>query len=679
MKLNLHSVRTRLIAAFALVALTGVAASAAGMIALQTARGALTGVVEEATPMANAASALESASGAITGELAAFARSADAVDMTASQTRLANLLERARSAIADLGAAGLEPARTAALTELLNDLAAGVNAAEAPTIANLEARSARLDSVAGAIADRAQAVAALEAGLENAANAQELETYLRLIIDLNLVLTQYAELDGAQSEGEVADVEGRFELAMDELFVNLAILGDAASGAVTSASESLIDRGEGDTGVFALRRAEIAAEIAATDAVEDARIAHAMMAAEVEALVTEASAMAATARANGYAAVLSGQILLIVMAVGAVGIAGVIGWFYVNANLLKRLTRISRTMTALASGDTGQALQDNGRDEIADMAKAVGVFRENEIERVRLASESEAERAAREARAKTIETLIKDFEDTSSRALEAVSHAAGEMEMAANALTESSNSATSRTAEVNEAGVLAAQNVDTVAAAAEEMTSSIAEIAQQISRSSTIARSAADEVSGASQDVTALSEAAGRIDGVVGLINEIAEKTNLLALNATIEAARAGEAGKGFAVVASEVKTLAEQTSRATGSISEQVTGIQSATEKAVGAITAIGGVINEMNEISTAIAAAMEEQRAAAEEITRSAQEAAGGTRRVSQAIQGVDAAASETGQCAAQVNEASHGLSNEAGTLRGAVARFLEGVRAA
>ncbi len=679
MKLNLHSVRTRLIAAFGLVALTGVAASAAGMIALQSARGALTGVVEEAAPMANAASALEAASGAITGELAAFARSADAVDMTASETRLASLLERARGAISDLGAAGLAPSRTAELTGLVDDLAAGVDAANAPTQANLEARSARLDAVSRAIADRAAAVAALETGLENAANAQELETYLRIIIDLNLVLTQYAELDGAQSANEVADVEARFELAMDELFVNLAILGDAAAGAVTESAEALIARGEGRQGVFALRTVEIEAEMAAADAVEDARIAHALLSSEVETLVTEATAMAAAARSNGYTAVLSGQILLIVMAVGAIVITGVIGWFYVHANLLERLTRISRTMTALASGDTGQAVDDHGKDEIADMASAVAVFRENEIERIRLASESEAERAAREARAKTIEALVKDFEDTSTRALEAVSHAAGEMEMAANALTESSNSATSRTAEVNDAGVLAAQNVDTVAAAAEEMTSSIAEIAQQIARSSTIARSAADEVSGASQDVTALSEAAGRIDGVVGLINEIAEKTNLLALNATIEAARAGEAGKGFAVVASEVKTLAEQTSRATGSISEQVTGIQSATEKAVGAITAIGGVINEMNEISTAIAAAMEEQRAAAEEITRSAQEAAGGTRRVSQAIQGVDAAASETGQCAAQVNEASHGLSNEAGTLRGAVARFLEGVRAA
>lgn len=679
MKLDLHSVQTRLNGAFALVALVGVAAALAGIIALQSTRAALSEVVDEAAPMASAASALDAASSAITGELAAFARSVDTVDMTASEARLRSLYDDARQAVGIMSTLGLDGQRTTTLTGLLDDLAAGIEAANAPTAANLEARTARLDAIAAAISDRAQAVAALEQGLENAAGQAELETYLRIIIDLNLILTQFAELDGALSADEVAEVESRFELSMDELLVNLAILGDAATDEVTRSSEALVSRGEGARGVFALRRAEVEAEMAAADAVEDARIAHALLAAEVEDVVTQATALAATARASGFTAVLSGQILLVIMAAGAVVIAGVIGWFYVNGNLLRRLTRISRTTTALASGDTGQALNDEGQDEIADMARAVAVLRENEIERVRLASQSEAERAARERRTQAIEALVQEFESTSGRALEAVSQAAGEMEMAANALTESSHSAASQTAEVNEAGVLAAQNVDTVAAAAEEMTSSIAEIAQQIARSSTIARSAADEVSGASADVTALSEAAGRIDGVVRLINDIAEKTNLLALNATIEAARAGEAGKGFAVVASEVKTLAEQTARATGSISEQVSGIQSATGKAVGAITAIGTVIREMNEISTAIAAAMEEQRAAAEEITRSAQEAAGGTRRVSQAIQGVDAASSETGQCAAQVNEASHGLTREAGTLRSAVARFLEGVRAA
>lgn len=679
MKFTLHSVQTRLNGAFALVALVGVAAALAGMVALQSTRGALSAVVDEAAPMASAANGLDAASSAITGELAAFARSIDTVDMTASQTRLSALLADARDSVAILSSAGLDAQQTASLTGLLDELAEGVNAAQAPTAANLDARTERHDIVASAIQDRIQAVAALEEALETAAGQAELETFLRIIIDLNLILTQYAELDGALSAGEVGDVEGRFELAMDELLVNLAILGDAATPVITGTSEALISRGEGPQGVFALRRAEIEAEVAAANAVEDARIAHALLAEEVGAVVAQANAMADSARSNGFTAVASGQTLLVVMAIAAVAIAGVIGWLYVNGNLLRRLTRISRTTTALASGDTSLELDDSGQDEIAEMARAVAVLRENEIERVRLSSQSAEERAAREQRTRAIEALVQEFESASGRALEEVSRAAGEMEMAANALTESSHSAAGQTAEVNEAGVLAAQNVDTVAAAAEEMTSSIAEIAQQISRSSTIARSAADEVSGASADVTALSEAAGRIDGVVRLINEIAEKTNLLALNATIEAARAGEAGRGFAVVASEVKTLAEQTARATGSISEQVNGIQNATGKAVSAITAIGTVIREMNEISTAIAAAMEEQRAAAEEITRSAQEAAGGARRVSQAIQGVDAAASETGQCAAQVNEASHGLTQEAGTLRSAVARFLEGVRAA
>ena len=218
-----------------------------------------------------------------------------------------------------------------------------------------------------------------------------------------------------------------------------------------------------------------------------------------------------------------------------------------------------------------------------------------------------------------------------------------------------------------------------MAAAAEEMTGSIAEIAQQISRSTEIAQDAANRVQQTNTDVAQLDEAAARIGDIVNLIEGIAEQTNLLALNATIEAARAGEAGKGFAVVASEVKTLAEQTANATKSISDQISGIQGATGKTVEAIENIGEVISEMNNISAAIAAAMEEQRAAASEITRAAHEAASGTREVAESIGQVDAAAAETGQCAAQVNSASHALNTESSGLRKAVGEFLASVRAA
>jgi methyl-accepting chemotaxis protein len=374
-----------------------------------------------------------------------------------------------------------------------------------------------------------------------------------------------------------------------------------------------------------------------------------------------------------------GQIIMLALTAAAVIAAGAIVFLYVSGNLLARLVRISRTMETLAAGEVGAPLTDTDRDEIAGMARAVNVFRENAIERDRLTSERNEHEAARAERTRAVEGLITEFEEVSQRALGAVSDAAQEMESAAHALDQSSRSASQTTAQVNASSGRAAENVDTVAAASEEMTSSIAEIAQQISRSTEIAQDAADRVQQTNGDVAALNDAANKIGDIVRLIKDIAEQTNLLALNATIEAARAGEAGRGFAVVASEVKTLAEQTGKATSSISEQISGIQGATGKAVTAIASIGDVISEMNNISTAIAAAMEEQRAAASEITRAAQEAASGAREVSHSISSVDAAASETGQCAAQVNAASTALTSESEGLKKAVSQFLSGVRSA
>ncbi|TRO87173.1 HAMP domain-containing protein [Glycocaulis profundi] len=655
------------------------AAAVAGFVAFNGARSALGGVVDEAVPMVSAAQELDAASAAITGELAAFARSTDSVDMTASDARLSALMSQASGAVTSLESAGLDSERVEALSEALADLEAGVDAAEGPTAANLAARDRRVTATRTALAQRAEAADGLEAALDQAEDPATIETLLRAIMAINLVATQYAELDAAETAAQVNTVRDRFDLAAEEVEVNIAILGDEISAAIADQAQAMLGLAEGGQGVFASRLTEISSFNEASEAVEDARISHALLAADVAELVAEAEAQAAQARADGYGAVAFGQVLLTTISAIAVITAALVGWLYVSRNLLARLTRISRVMTALAAGDTSREITDSSRDEIGEMARAVEVFRENAIERQRLESETAAERQEREARARRIEELVQNFENASARALGAVTDAAGEMEMAANALTESSRGASSRTAEVNEAGVNAAQNVDTVAAAAEEMTSSISEIAQQIARSSSIAQSAATQVRDANGDVTTLSEAAGKIDGVVRLINDIAEQTNLLALNATIEAARAGEAGKGFAVVASEVKSLAEQTARATGSISEQISGIQGATGKAVEAIGSIGKVIAEMNEISTAIAAAMEEQRAAAAEITRSAQDAAGGTKRVSESITAVDQAASETGQCAAQVDQASRTLNKEAADLKTAVSRFLEGVRAA
>jgi methyl-accepting chemotaxis protein len=194
-----------------------------------------------------------------------------------------------------------------------------------------------------------------------------------------------------------------------------------------------------------------------------------------------------------------------------------------------------------------------------------------------------------------------------------------------------------------------------------------------------VASDAVDQAQKTNARVAELSKAAARIGDVVELINTIAGQTNLLALNATIEAARAGEAGRGFAVVASEVKVLAEQTAKATDEISQQITGIQAATQESVGAIKEIGDTIGLMSEISSTIAAAVEEQGAATREISRNIQQAAQGTSQVSSNIADVQHGASQTGSASSQVHAAARSLSGESNRLKLEVGKFLDTIRAA
>jgi methyl-accepting chemotaxis protein len=202
-----------------------------------------------------------------------------------------------------------------------------------------------------------------------------------------------------------------------------------------------------------------------------------------------------------------------------------------------------------------------------------------------------------------------------------------------------------------------------VASATEQLSKSIDEIAGQVARSTQISSEAVTEAQKSNEQVQGLAEASNKIGEVVNLINDIASQTNLLALNATIEAARAGDAGKGFAVVASEVKNLANQTAKATDEIAAQISGIQGATQTAVTSIEGITKTINEVNEIATAIAGAVEEQSAA--------------TGEVSSNIDGVTKASSETGHSATEVLDAARELSQQSESLGSQVDGFLVEVR--
>jgi len=355
--------------------------------------------------------------------------------------------------------------------------------------------------------------------------------------------------------------------------------------------------------------------------------------------------------------------------------------FLLGRSISNALGAMVGAMTRLARGELSIAVPGVGRrDEIGEMAGAVEVFRTNMVEAERLRVEQvEADARRREQRKADMQRLADAFEGAVGEIVETVSSAATELEASSNTLTEAAERGNGLATAVAAASEEASANVQSVSAASEEMTSSITEISRQVQESARVADVAVEQAQRTNARVAELTKAAGRIGDVVDLINTIAAQTNLLALNATIEAARAGEAGKGFAVVATEVKALAEQTAKATGEIGQHIGAIQAATEDSVGAIKEIGNTIARMSEISSTIAAAVEEQGAATQEISRNIQNAAQGTSEVSANIGHVQRGAGETGAASAQVHSAAQSLSQESNRLKSEVARFLESVRAA
>lgn len=355
--------------------------------------------------------------------------------------------------------------------------------------------------------------------------------------------------------------------------------------------------------------------------------------------------------------------------------------FLLGRSISKVLSGMVDAMTRLARGELSIAVPGIGRkDEIGEMAGAVEVFRSNMAEAERLrAEQAESDTRRRAQRKADMKRLADDFEGAVGEIIETVSSAATELEASSNTLTRAAERSNGLATSVASASEEASANVQSVSSASEEMTSSISEISRQVQESARVADVAVEQAQRTNARVGELTKAAGRIGDVVDLINTIAGQTNLLALNATIEAARAGEAGRGFAVVASEVKALAEQTAKATGEIGQHIGAIQTATQDSVGAIKEIGDTIARMSEISSTIAAAVEEQGAATQEISRNIQHAAQGTSDVSANIGEVQRGAGETGAASAQVHSAAQSLSQESNRLKREVARFLDSVRAA
>ncbi len=390
-------------------------------------------------------------------------------------------------------------------------------------------------------------------------------------------------------------------------------------------------------------------------------------------------------------------------------IVGGLALWVVMVRVVRPVNALSATMMVLADGNLDVDIPSaDSNDEVGDMAKSVQVFKDNAVERKELETEQreneERERARKEEeeertrqereerraqeeirtekgraeRRQSMLDLADKFEQSVMALVEGVSTSANGMEQAASGMSETAADTSQQSEVVASAAQQASSNAQMVASAAEELSSSVREITGQTNQSSAAARDAVTRTDNASNDVAQLVEAAEKIGEVVKLINEIAEQTNLLALNATIEAARAGDAGRGFAVVASEVKSLANQTAKATQEISDQVSGMQNATNLAVNAMDEIKGIIGDIEATSVSIASAVEEQDASTQEIARNVSEVSTGTEEVTSNIHTVNQGATSTGQAAAEVLTAAQTLTQQSDDLRGQVVDFLKTIRA-
>jgi methyl-accepting chemotaxis protein len=380
--------------------------------------------------------------------------------------------------------------------------------------------------------------------------------------------------------------------------------------------------------------------------------------------------------ADSYAAALT--MLAMILAAAVILGAGIST--YLVRDVSSGIASIVKPMQALGRGTLSAEVPHQGeKTEIGAIADTLQVFKQALVAKKAADEAAAADAEAKIERGRRVDSITRNFENVIGEIVQTVSSASTQLEASAGTLSSTASRAQEVTTTVASASEEASTNVQSVASATEELSSSVTEISRQVQESARMATGAVGQARTTNDRVSELSKAAGRIGDVVELINTIAGQTNLLALNATIEAARAGEAGRGFAVVASEVKALAEQTAKATGEISQQITGIQGATQESVNAIKEISGTIERLAEISSTIAAAVEEQGAATQEISRNVQQAARGTQQVSSNISDVQRGASETGAASSQVLSAAQSLSGDSKRLRLEVSKFLESVRAA
>jgi methyl-accepting chemotaxis protein len=595
---------------------------------------------------------------------------------------------------------GADKAVIAALTETIKNIDETIKSLVAAARERLEAaaqhdkqyqalRKAQADFVAAASPAMMDAQAQINAILASASlsaddaaeAARTVEQLGNVVASGNLMASDMTAALSANSSATLDAIEKEFKATQTRVKSNLDLLPkNAGTTALADAAQKLLALGEGKTGVFKIRQKQLDATDYGETVLDEARKLNVGLGISVQQLVD--GVQSETNDSTWQARKEISLATTVMLALGALTLIGSVlfVWLYVGRNILRRIGNLQRSMQLLSDGDLeAEIYRSSQQDEIASMANSLQIFRESMIEARELSTDQDKDRVAKAERASRMEARIVEFEATVRSALDSLQKSANSMETTAQSMSATADQSSTLVSTVAAAAEEASVNVQTVSSGTEELSSSISEIGRQVVTSAQIARKAVDEAGSTDATMQGLAENASRISVVVDLIQTIASQTNLLALNATIEAARAGEAGRGFAVVASEVKSLANQTAKATDEIRSQIANMQQVTTSAVGAIRNIGQTIAEINEVTTAIAAAVEEQGAATREIARNIQHAAGGTSQVSSNIIGVSTASTEAGTAATEVLSASGALRREADVLRSEIDAFLSNIRAA
>ncbi|MGL3106212.1 methyl-accepting chemotaxis protein [Bradyrhizobium sp. BR 1432] len=693
-------VRGSLFAAFAVIAGMGLVISAGAGLVLQNLGGRMTELSGRDIPRLAASLQLSalSASLAAQGPALLAAQTEDALNERTK--KLKELQEQTQQKLNEIIELGADKAVVSGLSETIKSINEAAQslakaARERLDIAALHdkqydalrsAQSAFVGAASPAMLNAQTQVNAIlgsaNLSAEDATEAAQTVGQLgNVVASGNLAAADMSAALSANTADKLDDIQKEFKTAQGRLRSNLDLLpNNQGTKMLRETAEKLLALGTGKTGVFNLREKELDSVDYGQTILDETRKLNVGLGISVQQLVDgvqkETNASTFQARQDISLATIA------MLALGAMMLVGsaLFVWLYVGRNILRRISGLQRAMQLLSAGDLDTEIaRAKHNDEIGAMTDTLHVFRDSMIEARALASEQDKDRVAKAERAARMEAKIAEFESTVRSALDNLAQSANSMQSTAQSMSNTADQSNALVNAVASAAEETSVNVQTVSAGTEQLSSSIAEISRQVVTSAEIAKKAVDEAGATDTTVQSLADSASRISVVVDLIQTIASQTNLLALNATIEAARAGEAGRGFAVVASEVKSLASQTARATEEIRTQIASMQEITTSAVGAIQGIGRIIGEINDVTTTIAAAVEQQGAATREIARNIQHAAGGTSEVSSNIVGVSTASAEAGAAASEVLGASDALRREADMLRGEIDAFLNNMRAA